>query len=169
MVANRPFRLQGPAVRDSMILQGSSEGPVMANFQPKSSMDGNDDDLDNTNSIDHGVTKAPYEHRFSPYDFNGGTVAAIAGPDYVVVAGDTRLSTGYEIISRNVTKLHAVTSKCTLLSSGCKTDVDQLRSVLDIRMKVNNEKKLMYYCYLFEKSTIAFFLLSFVFAYWSFN
>ena len=23
-------------------------------------------------SIDHGVTKAPYERRFSPYDFNGG-------------------------------------------------------------------------------------------------
>jgi hypothetical protein len=25
-------------------------------------------------SIDHGVTKAPYERRFSPYDFNGGCV-----------------------------------------------------------------------------------------------
>jgi hypothetical protein len=23
-------------------------------------------------SIDHGVTQAPYERRFSPYDFNGG-------------------------------------------------------------------------------------------------
>lgn len=27
-------------------------------------------------SIDHGVTKAPYERRFSPYDFNGGCVKA---------------------------------------------------------------------------------------------
>lgn len=25
-------------------------------------------------SIDHGVTQAPYERRFSPYDFNGGYV-----------------------------------------------------------------------------------------------
>jgi 20S proteasome subunit beta 6 len=86
--------------------------------------------------IDHGVTAVPYEHRFSPYDFNGGTVAAVAGEDYCVVAADTRLSSGYEILSRNVTKMHAVTGKCVLASSGCKTDVDQLRSVLDIKMKV---------------------------------
>lgn len=25
-------------------------------------------------SIDHGVTQNPYERRFSPYDFNGGSV-----------------------------------------------------------------------------------------------
>jgi 20S proteasome subunit beta 6 len=87
-------------------------------------------------SIDHGVTLAPYERRFSPYDFNGGTCVAIAGEDYAVVAADTRLSSGYEILSRNCSKLHAVTNHCVLGSAGCKTDVDQLRSVLDIRMKV---------------------------------
>mmetsp|Transcript_20559 Transcript_20559/g.37209 ORF Transcript_20559/g.37209 Transcript_20559/m.37209 type:complete len:267 (-) Transcript_20559:237-1037(-) len=96
-------------------------------------------------SIDHGVTQAPYERAFSPYDFNGGTTLAISGADYAIIAADTRLSSGYEILSRDVTKLHALTDHCVLGSAGCKTDVDQLRSVLDIKAKMyqhNHRKKM---------------------------
>ena len=99
------------------------------------SLFGNNGD-DDMNHIDHGVTQAPYEKAFSPYDFNGGTTLAISGKDYAVVAADTRLSSGYEILSRNSTKLHPLTPRCVLGSAGCKTDIDQLRSVLDIKMKV---------------------------------
>lgn len=132
MSTYRPSR-NNVAVKDSMILQSSSEGPVRANFQP---VDGNANYNKDIQAA-AGKYESPYEHRFSPYDFNGGTVAAIAGDDYCVVAADTRLSTGYEILSRNMTKLHSITSKCYLASSGCKTDVDQLRSVMDIKMKVS--------------------------------
>ena len=104
----------------SFVLARDSEGPVLANFDAAAAAS------DNTTQ----------QHGFSPYDFNGGTVAAVSGPDYCVVAADTRLSSGYEILSRHSTKLHALTQQAVLASSGCKTDVDQLRSWLDIKMKV---------------------------------
>jgi 20S proteasome, alpha and beta subunits len=113
----------------------SSEGDatIPVSFDNSHKVNSNDPFADH---IDHGVTQAPYEKSFSPYDFNGGTTLAISGEDYAIVAADTRLSTGYEILCRNVTKLHQLTSKCVLGSAGCKTDIDQLRSVLDINMKV---------------------------------
>ena len=99
----------------------------------------------------HGA--GPMQARFSPYDYNGGsvhcpsplplpvrvaeervarvprllcvffwtscprrapdttcavrrTVLAVAGKDFAIVAGDTRCSTGFSIMSRNVSKIY---------------------------------------------------------------
>ena len=116
--------------------QPKSSSSTNNSSDPYAHIHGNHHAPPTADHIDHGVTQAPYEKSFSPYDFNGGTTLAISGVDYAVVAADTRMSTGYEILSRNVTKLHALTDCCVLGSAGCKTDIDQLRSVLDIKMKV---------------------------------
>jgi hypothetical protein len=43
--------------------------------------------------------------RFEPYSDNGGTILAIAGNDFSVVAGDTRQSEGYSIQTRYARKV----------------------------------------------------------------
>ena len=72
------------------------------------------------------------EHRrnqFNPYVNNGGTVVAIAGPDFVVVGGDSRLSEGYSIVTRGETKLVELTTKTVLATSGMYADFCELTMV----------------------------------------
>ena len=47
----------------------------------------------------------PQERQFNPYTENGGTILAIAGADFTVVAGDTRQSEGYSIQTRYAPKV----------------------------------------------------------------
>lgn len=42
---------------------------------------------------------------FNPYAENGGTILAIAGLDFAVVAGDTRQTEGYSIQTRYAPKV----------------------------------------------------------------
>lgn len=58
-----------------------------------------------SSSLQEDVKTTPFERRFNPYDFNGGTTVVIAGEDYAIAAGCTRMSTGYEILSRKQSKL----------------------------------------------------------------
>ena len=47
----------------------------------------------------------PQTRDFNPYSENGGTILAIAGLDFAVVAGDTRQSEGYSIQTRYAPKV----------------------------------------------------------------
>jgi 20S proteasome subunit beta 6 len=47
----------------------------------------------------------PIQQAFNPYTENGGTILAIAGADFSVIAGDTRQSEGYSIQTRYAPKV----------------------------------------------------------------
>jgi len=76
----------------------------------------------------------PRKHAFSPYQDNGGTTCAIAGDDFVIVASDTRLSRGFNILSREQTKVFSLTTKTVMASTGCWADVLTLNKVLQKRL-----------------------------------
>jgi len=79
----------------------------------------------------------PKEARFSPYSFEGGTTAAIAGDDFVVIAGDMRLSTNGSVVqSRHCEKVFNLGDGVILTSAGFYGDILQLVRVLRARMKV---------------------------------
>jgi 20S proteasome subunit beta 6 len=77
----------------------------------------------------------PHQHQWSPYVMNSGTVMAICGKDFAVIAADTRMSVGYQIQSRNVGKLFKVTDQTVLGTGGhCQADTIQLQKLLRARM-----------------------------------
>lgn len=73
------------------------------------------------------------QHRFSPYDWNGGTVLGIAGKGYAVIACDKRLATGYSIKSRNINRAFKLSEKTTIACGGCHADVQALYNHLKYR------------------------------------
>ena len=72
--------------------------------------------------------------RFNPYQDNGGTVAAIALGSRVVVGGDTRISRGYSIVSREYCKMTQLTSKAVIATSGMVADAQNLHKVILARI-----------------------------------
>ncbi|XP_037103060.1 proteasome subunit beta type-1 [Syngnathus acus] len=80
----------------------------------------------------------PVEHRFSPYTFNGGTVLALAGEDFAIVASDTRLSEGYSIHSRDSPKCYKLTDTTVIGCSGFHGDCLTLTKVIEARLEMYN-------------------------------
>ena len=52
-----------------------------------------------------GSFSQPQQRQFDPYTSNGGTILAIAGADFSVIAGDTRQSEGYSLQTRYAPKV----------------------------------------------------------------
>lgn len=74
--------------------------------------------------------------RFNPYgDSSGGSTVAIAGKDFVILAGDTRHSTGFSIDSRYVSQIHEVGDGLHFAANGFSADGKQLTDDLRTRIK----------------------------------
>lgn len=74
---------------------------------------------------------------FEPYANNGGTVVAVAGRDYCIIAADSRLSDGYTILSRNVSRVHRLSGDTHLATAGCWADTQGLLRLLRVRLLVS--------------------------------
>ncbi|KAF6005403.1 Proteasome subunit beta type-1 [Cyanidiococcus yangmingshanensis] len=77
-----------------------------------------------------------HQRSWSPYVDNGGTVLALAGRDYAVVAADTRFSVGFSVPSRNLTKIVRLTDQAVLASAGMGADRQYLHKILRSRLEV---------------------------------
>jgi len=60
---------------------------------------------------------------------------AIAGKDFCVVAADTRISQGYNILSRTHSKTTRLTDKCVITSGGMVADIETLHKLLIAKVK----------------------------------
>lgn len=91
-------------------------------------------------------SSVPIEHRFNPYSDNGGTVLGIAGEDFAVLAGDTRLVSGYSIDSRYEPKIFDVGDNIVMTANGFAADgsalIDRFKSQYKWYKFDNNNKKL---------------------------
>ncbi|CCL99528.1 uncharacterized protein FIBRA_01546 [Fibroporia radiculosa] len=69
-----------------------------------------------------GSHEQPQQRQFNPYTENGGTILAIAGADFTVIAGDTRQSEGYSIQTRYAPKVFRLTERAVLAVNGFAAD-----------------------------------------------
>jgi 20S proteasome subunit beta 6 len=67
-------------------------------------------------------TSQPFQRHFNPYSENGGTILAVAGADFSVIAGDTRQTEGYSIQTRYAPKVFRLTDKAVLAVNGFAAD-----------------------------------------------
>lgn len=93
-------------------------------------------DFENVRGVEEYQHGGPKQSYFSPYSFNGGTIVAVAGEDFSVIASDTRLSEGFSIHTRDQSKSYQLTKTTVLGACGFHGDVLTLTKLLKARMKM---------------------------------
>ncbi|POS78033.1 proteasome catalytic beta-6 [Diaporthe helianthi] len=78
---------------------------MAAMFSQNPLMDGPNYSFNDTPKTNNGEFR---QHRFDPYTDNGGSILAIAGADFSILAGDTRHTAGYSINTRHYPKVFKV-------------------------------------------------------------
>ncbi|MFN9905263.1 MAG: hypothetical protein ACK56F_03935, partial [bacterium] len=53
----------------------------------------------------HSHPKMHQEGQFDPYVNNEGTCVGVGGPGFCILAGETRMSLGYDIVSRKTSRV----------------------------------------------------------------
>ena len=71
---------------------------------------------------------------------NEGTLSAIAGKDFCVIAADTRCSLGYSILGRDVSKITKLTDKICIATAGMRADAIGLHRMLQTKIKLYQNK-----------------------------
>lgn len=64
---------------------------------------------------------------------NGGTVLAVAGETYCIVAASTRVSAGFDIMTRNGNMLLSLSDKVVIASAGMQADAKTLHKTLQAK------------------------------------
>eukprot|EP00871_Galdieria_phlegrea_P002628 jgi/Galph1/3366/GphlegSOOS_G2051.1 len=87
--------------------------------------------------MDHSLLEKP---DFMPYQNNGGTVVAIGGDDYCIVAATTRFGLGFAIPSRKVCRFSRLNNQVVLATAGMLADTTTLHKVIRARVKIYEEQ-----------------------------
>ncbi|CAG0892622.1 unnamed protein product [Cyprideis torosa] len=82
------------------------------------------------------ASNAEKQARFNPYMENGGSIVAIGGSGFAVIASETRLTAGFNIFSRECNKLFPLTPKTILGCAGCWCDILTFTELVRTRLKM---------------------------------
>lgn len=89
-------------------------------------------------TLPHQAGQPVSHHGFNPYTDNGGTILGITGSDFVVLAGDTRHTSGYNINSRFEKKVWRLGKDSTLVLATVGFGADALDLVETMRRCVED-------------------------------